>query len=146
MWSGLIKLTDILSEVSTLLLSLYPTYSIYGNETTEGFDRPSFFIDLKPSSVSRESVNYSKCNYAVRIIYYQDTPNEVDNLNKIDKIREAFGYNLKVCDRFIRIAGYSFEFIGDKANILQLTVEIEYFETTIKSDQHVIAEKLKLNE
>jgi hypothetical protein len=142
----MIKLTDIYSSVNALLNSKYPTYKRYGHEVTEGFSKPSFFVDLIPKIGSNEGINYKSYAYTIMITYFQSKVDEIDNLTKADEIKELFGYMMTVGTRKIPIKDFSYEFVGEKSNILQTSAEIEYFETNEKADTSIIATEIILNE
>jgi hypothetical protein len=144
----MIKLVDIYTSVNKLLYSKYPktTYKIYGHEVTEGYKTPSFFVDLIPKSILKESINYKKNTYTITITYFQSTANEIDNLTKADEIKELFGYHLTIDDRKALITDYSYDFVGENTNVLQVSIDIEYFEANERVDTHVTANNLILNE
>lgn len=141
----MILLAEIYESVTDLLKNKYENYSIHGHEITEDFSKPCFFVNFASKSITNESKNYRKMSYTIIITYYPNDPNEVDNLNKIDEIRELLDFKLKVKDRFINITDYAFEFIGDNANTLQIKVTTEYYETVEREDNHMVAGILKTN-
>lgn len=136
----MIKRTDICTTVNLLLKSKYPSYKTYGHEVVEGFDKPSFFVNLVPNTISNESVNYKKYSYSIVITYFQDRPNEIDNLNKADEIQALFGYHLKVGDKLLAITDFDYEFVGEYTNILQMSFEMEYMEYNQKQQPETATE------
>lgn len=137
----MIRLTDIYTAVNKLLRNRYQGFKIYGNDVAEGFDKPSFFVNLIPLNLSNESVNYTKNTYSIKVTYFQNTKNEIDNLSKADEIRALFGFHLKVCDQLCHITDFSYDFVGKDSDILQITIDIEYVDLILK-DQKAIANKL----
>lgn len=144
----MIKLVDIYKSVNGLLFSKYPKdkYKIYGHEVVEGFDTPSFFVDLVPRAISNESVNFTKNAYTIMITYFQPKANEIDNLIKADEIKMLFGYKLTINDRKIPITDFTYDFAGKNRNVLQISVDIEYLEDVEKVDNHKVATELIMKE
>ncbi len=142
----MILINDIYMAIKSLLKSKYPEINIYGNEVTEGFDKPSYFISLIPKQISNEGINFKLKAYTVLINYFQSATNEIDNLQKADEIFELFGYFLTVNNKKLRITDSDYEFIGDNKNILQISINIEYFEANEKTETSKVAQKISLNE
>lgn len=135
---------DIYKAIIDLMKSKYPSYKTYGHEVTEGYKKPSFFVDLVPRNISNESVNYKKYEYTIRITYFQKDADEIDNLTKIDEIQSIFGYKLRVEDQLFNITDFDYDFIGEHTNILQLSIDFEYIEY-IEKEQGTIASELNIN-
>lgn len=136
----MIKRTDIYAAINFLLKSKYPQYKTQGHEVTEGYKKPSFFVDLIPRSITNESVNFKKYSYTAMVTYFQETADEIDNLTKVDEIQELFGYHLKVGSELFPITGYSYDFVGEYTNILQISVDFEYIEYNEKQQKPVAGE------
>ncbi|MDF2842474.1 MAG: hypothetical protein K0R00_900 [Herbinix sp.] len=130
----MIKLTELYTAANSLLEAKYPNIKIYGNEVKEGYNKPSFFVELRPKKRSNDSMRFKSLAYTIIITYFQDQPNEIDNLTKIDEITEIFGYKLSVNDRKIAVTESDFQFVGDDNDILQLSIEIEYLEAVERTD------------
>ncbi|ROR28368.1 hypothetical protein EDD66_105310 [Mobilisporobacter senegalensis] len=137
---------DIYNAVSTLLYSKYPTYKVYGHEVVEGYEKPSFFIDLLPKKNLNESINFKTKAYKILITYFPEDLNEIDNLTKADEIIELFGYKLVVSGNKIPVTDSNYEFVGENTNTLQVVIEIEYLESNNRTNSSVIANELILKE
>ncbi len=124
----MIQRTDIYTAVNLLLKSKYPSYKTYGHEVTEGYKKPSFFVDLIPRGISNESINFKKYAYTIMITYFQETVDEIDNLKKVDEIQELFGYKLRVKESLFNITDFSYDFVGEFTNVLQIRVDFDYTE------------------
>lgn len=140
----MIQRTDIYTAINLLLKSRYPDYKTYGHEVIEGYKKPSFFVDLVPKNVSNESVRFKKYTYTINITYFQEVANEIDNLKKTDEMQELFGYHLKVGNEFLAITDFTYDFIGENTNILQLSFSMEYIEYN-KKQQIVTANEIAIN-
>lgn len=142
----MIKATDIYTSVNKLLKSKYQLAKVLGHEIVEGFDKPAFFVDLRPKKITNDGVNFRSCSYTIQITYFPEIIDEVDNMTKADEIEELFGCFLTVSGRNIPITEYGYEFVGEHSNILQISVDIEYLDTVTRTDTSVTAGTLILNE
>jgi hypothetical protein len=145
-WTGLIKTTDIYAAVNDLLRYKYPTYNVCGHNVAEGFKKPCFFADVRLTSASQETVNYLRYVYGIQITYFPVKIDEIDNLTKADEIRELFGYHIVVCSRGLMITDYDYEFVGEKTNILQISIDIEFYDDVEKVETHETMKTLEFNE
>lgn len=137
---------DIRTSALDLLKRKYPKYKRYGNEVVEGFDKPSFFVSIMPIANSNTSVNFKFYSYSIMITYFQKEPHEIDNLTKAAEIETLFGYQMKVKDRLINITDYSYDFVGNNKNILQITIDVEFYDDIDKKDNSQVANKLYLRQ
>jgi hypothetical protein len=141
----MIKLTDIYTAVTGLLIEKYK-YEVYGHEVVEGYQKPSFFVNIKPKTISSGSVFYKKLAYTINITYFQETTDEIDNLIKIEELQVLFGNNLKInTNSSINISEYDYDFVGENSNILQLSMETEFFNKLDYIDNYETATKLTIN-
>ena len=141
----MITALDIRIAVMDLLKKQYPTYKRYGNEVTEGFDKPSFFVSIQPTLNSNESVNFKKYGYSIIITYFQSIKKEIDNMQKAAQIEELFGFQMPVKDRLINITDYDYQFVGNDSNILQITVNVEFYDEIKRTPTEPNVNELNLN-
>ena len=141
----MIKLIDIKDAVEAKLKTKYG-YKTYGHEVVKGYSKPSFFVNLLPKTMSNEGRNFKKYGYTVMLTYFQDKTSEIDNLQKVDELKELFGYHLSVGDRKIAVTDFDFEFVGEFTNILQFSAEIEYYEAVDRTATQPVAGEIILNE
>ncbi len=137
---------DIRVSAFGLLRQAYPKYKVYGNEVKECFSKPSFFVSVMPVANSNESVNFKFYSYSIIITYFQAKADEIDSLNKVAEIEKLFGYQMPVKDRLINVTDCGYDFAGEHKNILQITVDIEFYDDIDKKDNSKIADKLYLNQ
>lgn len=143
----MILLTDIHASVNALLKGKYQGYKTYGHEVVEGYDKPSFFVNISPRSISNDSINFQSCAYTIIITFFSGqtgSERSIDNLKKIDEIKTLFGYKLRVCGRFVNVTDFDYEFVGEYTDTLQLSVNIEYYDTVEKDTNNAIANKLSI--
>ncbi|BCK01412.1 phage tail terminator family protein [Anaerocolumna chitinilytica] len=144
----MIKITELYNAVNAKLKSKYP-YKRYGNEVSEGYDKPSFFVSLITKTISNESIFYKRFAYTVSITYFSDktgADKTVDNLRIIDEIQELFGYNLVIKEGVsINLSDYDYEFTGSGADILQISIETEFYDKVPVIDENDIAGQININ-
>lgn len=142
----MIKLTDIYLAVKELLIAKYG-FSVHGNEVVEGFDKPSFLLEIKPNTLSNStsmvSPFYRKKDYYIIITYFQASASEIDNLEKVDELEELFGNNIKINDsESINIYDYTYTFVGQNTNILQLSMQTQFYDPIPQKEEHEQATNL----
>lgn len=112
----------------------YPEYKIYGKEIKEGYKTPSFFTEIVDKGNRAETKNFASGGFTVKIIYFQKTKNELDQLKKVDEIKNLFGLIFFVGERRLTVGEYSHDYIGEYSDILQISIDIDYKENTKKED------------
>ena len=72
----------------------------------------------------------------------EKTHDEAFCLDIYDRIREAFGMTLPVGGRKLLVGDISFEFIGESLNVLQISVEFDWYEQKERIETEPAAESL----
>ena len=116
-----------------------PQYRIYGKEIREGYDAPCFFTEILDRGSRAETKNFAKGGFSVKITYFQTAKNELDQLEKVDEIKDLFGLFFCVGDRRLTTGEFSHDYIGEYQDILQISIEIDYMENTRKEDTGPVA-------
>ena len=119
-----------------------PQYKIYGKEIREGYDAPCFFTEILDRGSRAETRNFAKGGFTVKITYFQKAKNELDQLEKVDEIKDLFGLIFYVGDRKLTIGDFSHDYIGEYQDILQISIEIDYKENTQKEDAAPVAREI----
>ena len=120
-----------------------PQYKIYGKEIREGYDAPCFFVEILDRGSRAETRNFAKGGFRVKITYFQTAKNELDQLEKVDEIKDLFGLIFCVGDRKLTIGDFSHDYIGEYQDILQISVEIDYKENTQKEETAPVAREIR---
>lgn len=141
------KLTDIKRAVNGLLESKYPEpeYKIYGKEIKEGYDTPSFFAEIVDGGDKAETKNFSSSKKTIKITYFQRTVNELDQLQKVDEIKELFGMVFLIGERKLTVGEFSHDYIGEYSDILQISIDFEYKENTATAETQEAAGTFEMN-
>ena len=139
-----IKLVEIKKAINGLLKGRYPPpqYKIYGKEIREGYDAPCFFTEILDRGSRAETRNFAKGGFTVKITYFQTAKNELDQLEKVDEIKDLFGLFFCVEDRRLTVGEFSHDYIGEYQDILQISIEIDYKENTQKEDTAPVAREI----
>ena len=119
-----------------------PQYKIYGKEIREGYDVPCFFTEILDRGSRAETRNFTKGGFTVKITYFQTAKNELDQLEKVDEIKDLFGLFFCVGDRKLTVGEFSHDYIGEYQDILQISIEIDYKENTQKEDAAPVAREI----
>ena len=119
-----------------------PQYKIYGKEIREGYDAPCFFTEILDRGSRAETRNFAKGGFTVKITYFQTAKNELDQLEKVDEIKDLFGLFFCVGDRKLTVGDFSHDYIGEYQDILQISIEIDYKENTQKEDAAPVAREI----
>lgn len=90
--TDMVKYSDIHRAIVAKLKAKFPNIKISSTDITEGFDRPSFFIefdDMRSSDFMKEALDR---NFTVRIYYFpkEKDKNKVEILNMEDDLNEIF--------------------------------------------------------
>ena len=143
----MLKQTAILSAISALIETEY-AYPIYTNEIVEGFSQPCFFIKLIKRT-DTESLNTNSNALSIIITYFAspDTNKEIAYLDMTDDMNLIFDTGFQVSDRYLHVKNFTADRIGEKQDILQVTIQIDYFDNTNRKEQiYDLMKKLNLAE
>lgn len=137
--------TDIKAAVNKLLKTKYQGYKIYGKEIREGYDKPSFFVEIIDNGNHAKTKNIAEGSFGILITYFQTKRSEEDALKKADEIKRLFGMYLEIGERKLLVKDYSLDFIGEFSDIPQISVDFQYTENTARSAENEIAREFDLN-
>lgn len=127
----MLALTDIKAAINTLLINKFG-YKVYGNEVKEGFDKPSFFVELLPNGTNIENQNFTSNSLTVIITYFQDIHSYLDtdlnNIKVYDEIKALFMPKLLVKDRYLTVSDFRYEYAD--TDYMQIYFNLNYFDTS----------------
>lgn len=145
----ILRRSDVLQETKDILESKF-SYSIYAGEIVEGFKTPCFFIKLIKRKDS-QTTNFTNNPLSIIITYFASSEKnkDIEYIDMIDDIELLFNTGFQVADRYLHINSIRDERIGEKQDILQITIEIEYLDSTNKKTNeemgYIPATTLKTN-
>lgn len=142
-----IQFTEIKKAVNQLLKERYPPpqYKIYGKEIKEGYEAPCFFTEIIDKGSRAQTKNFAQGGFTVKIIYFQQEKNELDQLEKADEIKSLFGLVFCVGQRKLTVGECSHEFIGEYSDILEISIDIDYMENTRRNETKPFMETLGMS-
>lgn len=141
-------LSELKKGLLSLIQTIYPEtkYKYYGMDVSEGFERPSFFTQIKP--VEMDPNNYNSRNNRVTffINYMQEVVDEVDALEKIQQIRDMFGLAVKIGDRAVKVVSFDYDFIGTERNIPEISIDLEWMDRIEHNENLPLMESAEINQ
>lgn len=142
----MIEIIDIYASVNNLLKQKYKDIKRYCNDVKGGFEKPSFFVSIITRANKNESINFKFKQYSIVITYFQKNKDEIDNLKKISEIEELFGNCIEVKDRYVRVTDLESDFAGEENNILQVTIDIEFYDEILRKETCKLADSIVMKE
>lgn len=141
-------LLEIKAAVNAVLKKEYPALPIYGADTEEGYQKPSFFVFavLQTGRATRYAIEKT---VDIEIDYIQKEPDEADAMRFFAAARKALHPKLTVGERFFTTDGFLLDFLGECQNIphveFSLTFWDDYAEETAQAlmEEIVFSEKIK---
>lgn len=141
----MITMKDFKIACNALIRTAFPDIKVYGNDTTDGYDRPSFYTEIVPHGFSRESKNYVQSGATFKATLFEQSHDECYCLEVYDRLREAFGMYIRVQGRKLLIGDISYDFIGEYDNMLQISVECDWLEQMERKEPEEIIETVDMN-
>lgn len=126
------------------LLNRATGYKVYGREVTEGYDTPSLFTEKLTKPFQRETVGFAKSGFTIMITFFQDTPDELEQMKLLDTVRDAFGMSIAVEDRILTVGEITYDYAGQKEDILQISVDFDFYENTTPKEAGEIAKEAEI--
>lgn len=127
------------------LLKTATGLKVYGKEVTEGWSTPSLFIEIVPKPFRGKAEGFAKSGFAVKITHLQDTPNELEQLQMVDTVKAAFGMVFEVQDRRLTVGEITYDYIGEKEDILQISVDFDFYENSTTEPTGELAGEVEFN-
>lgn len=135
-----------MTAVAGLIKSKY-NYKIYTDEIVEGFKQPCFFIKLVRRT-DPQTVNFNSNALAVIITFFASPSanKEIAYLDMTDDLNLLFGNGFKADDRHLKVKNITADRIGENQDILQVTINIDYFDELVRIEPEWMMEELILNQ
>lgn len=134
---------DLKKSIISVIKKDFKDIPINSNDISEGFQRPSFFIEFDNINRTSSEEHYTK-SLLVRIYYFPTTINEssIEILDIQDELEQAFDLKLAVRDRFLNILETD-NTISD--GVLQFEFNLEFSESKEKNNDEIPLAELNLN-
>lgn len=142
----MIEMIQIKNACNGILRNAFPSMKIYGTDSTEGLERPCFYTEIVPYTLTYETINrvHQSCGFKISIL--EKKTDEAFQLTALATIRKAFGLKLPVEDRKITITDVDFETTGKNNDVFQITITFEWYDSIAEADTHPIMERVLIDE
>lgn len=139
----MISIVDLKAALNGVIQNKYgSSYKYYGIEITEGYEKPSFFTQLLPVNLNPITTNFSEKRFSFIITYFSKKVDEEDALTKVSELMDAFGLKVKVKDRYVNVSEFEYEFVGEKSNILQMSLNVSFMDEIKKEETRQLMNEL----
>ncbi len=139
------KLTraQINKAINDLIKAKFPTVPIQSRDISEGFDRPSFYVDLETNKTDT-SVFTLERDMTCRILFFPtDRYNYKEEAYQVqDKLEALFGLNFTVEDRVITIDNADADIV-DK--VLHYDFYFSYLENVAEEEAGELMQEMEYN-
>lgn len=139
------KFKEIKTELNKLIKTKYPDMKIYGVEVKEGYKTPSFFTSLVSFPETPANRNFINGGFTYKIVFFQDVKDELEQLDVLDTIYELFGLSVQIGERTLICKEKDYDYVGEKADILEISIKFEFMENREKPIEADLMEDLELN-
>lgn len=96
---------------------------IYGNDTLDGYTRPSFFTEVLTHGRQKGSPYLTQIGFSFRITYFEEMHDEAHCLEVYEKICKAFEPAIKVKGRVrLIVNSIDYSWIDENADKLQVVI------------------------
>ncbi|NFQ86825.1 hypothetical protein FDG04_16300 [Clostridium sporogenes] len=129
----MISILDIKRAINAKLEDI-ENVEIYGNEVKEGFERPSFFVQLFMENNDLFSYSVTENFIIVEIVYFSKENTQLDNLKMYEKLKKSFSSPLELDNRKI----LSQKIRADFNDVLSFKFNLNFYD-----DAYIEKEKLE---
>jgi hypothetical protein len=138
-------LKELKAGLLARLQTKYPAdqYHYYSMAVVEGYERPCFFTQVKPTLSDPENRSSRKNQVTLYINFLQKEVNEAEMLDMIEGIRDLFGLYVQINDRAVDVTGFDWDFVGTDRNIPELSVDLEWMDNIGHEDTEPTIESVQ---
>lgn len=151
----MIQGSDLKKEITRLLKSKFE-YQVYGKEVTEGYKKPSFFVDLRLVSQQDETVNIVSKSFHCQIVYFQKKVKEADLFHTVESIISLLTLQhprskkekrmLHIGERYLPVSNLEQGFTGKNNNIMTIDFDVEFYDFADEKDGGELIHKVSIKE
>lgn len=135
---------DIMAAINKTLHEMYPKIPTYGADTVDGAKRPYFFTEVIPGK-EQKGINFWKRRCNVKVTYVPYIIKQSENIKMAQDIDMKLGIVLSVKDRKLIVRDYSYDQIGNNANLLQITMGFDWFENVASPETEELMGTVELD-
>lgn len=130
-------LKEIKKAVTAVLKKAYPENKVYGVDTTEGYEKPSFFVYVT-QTFSETTKNAAHKNVEIEVDFVQNSPNESEAMEFFEKMERIFHHKLDTGKRKLTTSDFSMEFQGEHQNIPCFFFNLEFWDAFEKEPDNSV--------
>lgn len=139
----MITYSDIDKAVTDCLLDKFPDIEVTENDVKEGFNRPSFFVQLDNTRKDTRLYVVHQ-SLTVRIYYFPSNRHAYQSelMDVQEKLEEVFNLNLNVLDRTLTIEETNAQVID---GVLEFEFDLEFYQNVKKEDDSDLMSEIVSN-
>lgn len=119
----MIGIKETKNACDKLLADTFPGIRVYGNDTFDGYVRPSFFTEIRQRAYRTRNRSSVTKGYSFIATLFEETHDEDYCLDVVDKVQQAFGLAVRTEGGLAVVEEIDYEWIGQGADQLQITVD-----------------------
>lgn len=144
----MVTLKNVIATVSSILLNNFPQINIQSTDIKEGFEQPSFYVELDNFKTNLLNKWHKKYKVSIRIYYFpKDTyKNQIELLEMQEILSDLFlkGIWVENTSFFIYKTEDDLDFTVTDG-VLQLQFYLNYVQTIEEEDTTELMEELDVN-
>lgn len=119
----MIGIKETKNACDKLLADTFPGIRVYGNDTFDGYVRPSFFTEIRQRAYRPGNRSSVTKGYSFIVTLFEETHDEDYCIDIVDKVQQAFGLAVRTEGGLAVVEEIDYEWIGQGADQLQITVD-----------------------
>ena len=119
----MIGIKETKNACDKLLADTFPGIRVYGNDTFDGYVRPSFFTEIRQRAYRPGNRSCVTKGYSFIATLFEETHDEDYCIDIVDKVQKAFGLAVRTEGGLAVVEEIDYEWIGQGADQLQITVD-----------------------
>lgn len=119
----MIGIKETKNACDKLLADTFPGIRVYGNDTFDGYVRPSFFTEIRQRAYRPGNRSCVTKGYSFIATLFEETHDEDYCIDIVDKVQQAFGLAVRTEGGLAVVEEIDYEWIGQGADQLQITVD-----------------------
>lgn len=137
------NIADIHRSIST---TIKKTFNIpcYARDTSEGGQKPCFFIEINPDSIMRDTKYYDDYSIQIELTYVDKKRDDETFYNIIDTMKKLFLHYIHVNDRYLHVNYFDYNYVGDNDEQLAFQIETHFKDTETKVETGDVMQELNL--
>ena len=120
----MIKYSDVYKRIISIIRQNF-NEDVYTNDTDD-VKRPCFIIELVAYPSSYHNNNTKDRGCAIKITHLDKVKDTAKSLEIAEKVETAFGKTIEINKRHVLVKEISHSWLGSKADILQITAELNW--------------------